>query len=473
MSNMTALQSHTMHGAGLADAPDNRRRWRALAVVVAAQFIFVVDAFIVNVALPSIRADLHATSGEMAAVLATYQIAYATLVITGGRLGDIYGRRRVLILGVIGFTAASVWCGLCRSGTDLIAARLAQGGAAALMVPQVLATIHALFPDAARGRAFAVFGITLGLGGAAGFALGGWLVTLNPAGIGWRSVFLVNAPIGAGIVVAALLLLPRCQRSAGTRLDWPATILLFVALMTLIGPVMAGRDLHWPVWLFGLIAAGAGLLALMPRLERRVARRGGLPLIDLALLTDRAFRRGLLTAFAFQFGNLSFYLVMTLYLQDRLGLTPLLSGSAAVPLALAFTLASRLAGAWVARFGLLVLLAGVVIQLCALAALIALAVCWPATALLGLMPVLTAFGFGQGLVMAPLSGIVLATVRQSHAGSASGILNTVHQTAGATGVSLVGTVWFQYGMTAALLLLCLSSLVTAWLLDRIRRTASA
>jgi MFS family permease len=184
--------------------PDSHRWW-VLAVVVAAQFMFVVDAFIVNVAIPSIRTDLHATTAEVEAVIAIYQIAFATMVITGGRLGDIYGRKPMFIAGVVTFTLTSLWCGLATSGIELILARLAQGATAALMVPQVLATIHTLFPDAARARAVGIFGIALGLGGAAGFILGGWLVTLNIEGLGWRTVFFVNLPVGAAIVTAALL----------------------------------------------------------------------------------------------------------------------------------------------------------------------------------------------------------------------------------------------------------------------------
>lgn len=184
------------HAAMAHDATADRRRWFVLAVMVAGQFLFVVDAFIVNVAIPSIRADLGATAAEIAAVIAIYQIAYATLVITGGRLGDIFGRKPMYLLGITGFTLASIGCGLAGSGAILILARLVQGATAALMVPQVLATIHTLFPDAARGRAFGIYGIVLGLGGAVGFGLGGWLTSLDLAGLGWRLVFFVNVPCG-------------------------------------------------------------------------------------------------------------------------------------------------------------------------------------------------------------------------------------------------------------------------------------
>ncbi len=196
-----------------------RRRWWALGVVVAAQFMSVAGACMVNVAIPTIRRGLGASSGEMEAVLALYQVAYAAGVITGSRLGDIYGRRRVFVTGVLAFTATSLWCGLASSGVELVLARVAQGGAAAIMVPQVLATINALFPDQGRGRAFAVFGIALGLGGAAGFAAGGWLATANLCGLGWRSIFLVNLPAGLTVAASALRLMPAGERRPGTRLD--------------------------------------------------------------------------------------------------------------------------------------------------------------------------------------------------------------------------------------------------------------
>ncbi|MEA2771503.1 MAG: hypothetical protein QOD93_4465 [Acetobacteraceae bacterium] len=185
-----------------------RHRWWILAVVIGGQFMFVVDAFIVNVAIPSIRADLRASGGAMEAVVAIYQIGFATLVITGGRLGDMFGRKRLFLIGLLGFTGASIACGIAKSPAMLIAARLAQGAAAALMSPQVLGTIHTLFADAARSRAFAVFGIALGLGGATGFLLGGWLIQSDIGGLGWRSVFFVNGPVGLTLAVAAMMLMP-------------------------------------------------------------------------------------------------------------------------------------------------------------------------------------------------------------------------------------------------------------------------
>ena len=169
---------------------DSSRRWRVLAIVVSAQFMFGVDAFIVNVAMPTMAVELRGSAAQIEAVIAIYLIAYATLVVSGGRLGDIYGTKNVFIAGVSGFTVTSLWCGLAQSGPELILARLAQGATAALMVPQVLATLHLLFVDSSRARAFGIYGIVLGLAGAVGFTLGGLLVTLDLAGLGWRAVFL-------------------------------------------------------------------------------------------------------------------------------------------------------------------------------------------------------------------------------------------------------------------------------------------
>src|SRR3982075_2738843 len=262
---------------------DSSRRWWVLAIVVAAQFMFGVDAFIVNVAIPTIAIELHASPAQIEAVIAIYLIAYATPVVTGGRLGDIYGTRDVFLAGVFGFTVTSLWCGLAQSGPELIAARLAQGATAALMVPQVLATLHLLFSDGSRGRAFGIYGIVLGLAGAAGFLLGGLLVTLDLAALGWRVVFFVNVPFGLLIIAAASRIMPPVPRRAGTRLDVPGAIVLFAGLLCLIGPLLFGHDVHWSPLVWLVMAAGGAIRAFFLRLGDAVSARGGMPLIDLAL----------------------------------------------------------------------------------------------------------------------------------------------------------------------------------------------
>jgi MFS family permease len=421
---------------------DSSRRWWVLAIVASAQFMFGVDAFIVNVAIPTIASELHASAAQIEAVIAIYLIAYATLVVTGGRLGDIYGTRNVFIAGVFGFTVTSLWCGLAQSGPELIVARLAQGATAALMVPQVLATIHLLFADASRARAFGIYGIVLGLAGAAGFLLGGILVALDLAGLGWRVVFFVNVPFGAIIIAAALKIMPTVPRRTGTRLDIPGAIVLFTGLLCLIGPLLFGHDLNWSPWVWLAMAAGAAIIAAFVRLERAVARRGGMPLIDLALLSDAAFMRGLVAAFFFFFANLSFYLVMTMFMQNALHFPPLHAGLVFVPLALTFVTASRHSAARAGHRGILVLIEGCALQIIGLAALAALIEWVNAPSAVMLALVLTIFGYGQGLVMAPLSSAVLSTVKPASAGAGSGMYGTTAQIANAAGVAAIGAVYF-------------------------------
>src|SRR6202012_5607492 len=249
---------HQMVSAG----QQTSRRWWVLAIVVAAQFMFGVDAFVVNVAIPTIAAELHASTAEIESVIAIYLIAYATLIVTGGRLGDIYGTKGTFLAGVAGFTLTSLWCGLAQSGTELILARLAQGATAALMVPQVLATLHLLFSDSARSRAFGIYGIILGLAGAAGFALGGVLVTSDIAGLGWRAGFFVNMPFGLLIAAAAWRIMPSVPRRPGTRLDVPGAVVLFAGLLCLIGPLLFGHELDWTPWLLCVMALGVAIIAV-------------------------------------------------------------------------------------------------------------------------------------------------------------------------------------------------------------------
>ena len=429
---------HQMVSSNLATS----HRWWVLAIVVAAQFMFGVDAFVVNVAIPTIAAELHASTAEIESVIAIYLIAYATLIVTGGRLGDIYGSKGVFLAGVFGFTLTSLWCGLAKSGPELIAARLAQGATAALMVPQVLATLHLLFADHARSRAFGIYGIVLGLAGAAGFALGGILVTLDLGGLGWRTVFFVNVPFGIAIIVAALKIMPSVPRRDGTRLDVPGAIVLFTGLLCLIGPLLFGRDLHWSPLVWLAMAAGIAIVAAFVRLERAVERNGGMPLIDLALLSDRSFMRGLAAAFFFFFANLSFYLIMTMFMQNALQIPPIKAGLVFVPLALTFVVASRLSGVRAKHRGTLVLIEGCAIQIAGLGVLALTIAFVPAPSALILASILMIFGYGQGLVMAPLSGVVLSSVKPASAGSGSGMYGTTAQIANAAGVAAIGAVYF-------------------------------
>jgi MFS family permease len=435
-------------------------RWWVLAIVVSAQFMFGVDAFIVNVAIPTIAIELHASTAQIQAVIAIYLIGYATLVVTGGRLGDIHGTRNTFLAGVAGFTLTSLWCALAQSGAELIGARLAQGATAALMVPQVLATIHLLFADTSRGRAFGIYGMVLGLSGAAGFLLGGVLVSLDPAGLGWRAVFVVNVPIGLLIIAAAWRMMPQVPRRAGTRLDLPGAVVLFIGLLCLIGPLLFGREMQWAPWVWLTMVAGLAVVAGFVALERNIAAGGGMPLIDLNLLADAAFMRGLCAVLFFFLANLSFYLVMTLFMQNGLHIAPLSAGLVFVPLTLSFVIASRHSVARAQRRGTLALIEGCAVQIAGLAALAATVegVAAPSALLLALP--LTLFGYGQGLVMAPLSGAVLATVPPASAGSGSGIYGTTTQIANAAGVAAIGALYFAVEPAASArpaLLACLAA----------------
>ena len=458
---------------------DSARRWWVLAIVVAAQFMFGVDAFIVNVAIPTIAAELQASAAQIEAVIAIYLIGYATLVVTGGRLGDIYGTRNIFVTGVAGFTVTSLWCGLAQSGPELIVARLAQGATAALMVPQVLATIHLLFADASRARAFGIYGIVLGLAGAAGFVLGGLLVTLDLGGFGWRAVFFVNVPCGVVIIVAALKMMPTVPRRAGTRLDIPGAIVLFLGLLCLIGPLLFGGDVHWSPGVWLVMAMGVVIIAAFLRVERRVAARGGMPLIDLALLSDATFMRGLVAVFFFFFANLSFYLVMTVFMQKALHIPPLQAGLVFLPLALTFVMASKHSSIRARHRGTRVLIEGCAVQIVGLAALAAVIESIAAPSATALALVLTIFGYGQGLVMAPLSSAVLSTVKPASAGAGSGMYGTTAQIANAAGVAAIGAVFFAIesgwsarpAVLAAFALFALSIIACAAFLGWMRRAS--
>ena len=452
-------------GAGSPDL--DPRRWWILAIVAAAQFVYVVDAFVVNVALPSIRTDLAATTGETQGIIVCYLIAFATLVVTGGRLGDIVGAKPVFLTGLLGFTAASLWCGLTQSGAELVAARTVQGAMAALMIPQVLATIQRIFEGEERGRAIGIYGAALGLGAAVGFGLGGWIVAFNVMGIGWRSIFFVNVPIGSLLALAALRLMPPAPRKPGARLDIAGAGILFLSLLTLLGPVVVGPDLGWPLWLGWVLGLGGVLLGVFVRLERRLEARGGLPLVPVDLIADRPAMTGFLAVLCFTFANLAFYLVLTFYMQMGLGYSPMQSGSVVLPLSVTFAIVSRKAGPWAQRRGPRAIIEGCCVQILGIAVLAIGITSRGGSDPVVLAGLLVVFSVGQAMTMAPLYGLALGRVPRAHAGSGAGVLSTIQQIGNGSGAAVIGALYFTvrgFGSDRSAFLVCLAVLTVALLL---------
>jgi EmrB/QacA subfamily drug resistance transporter len=419
----------------------------ALLVMLSGTFMVVLDFFIVNVALPALQADLHASAGTLQMVVAGYGLANAAGLVTGGRLGDIFGRRRMFMLGLLLFTLASLACGLAPTGEVLVAARVLQGAAGAVLQPQVLAMLGLVYTGGQRARAFAAYGLALGLGAALGQLVGGVLIHLDIAQLGWRSCFLINIPIG----IAGLLLAPRCipplgngsaQASGTRRLDLVGMLLVAAASVAVVLPLVEGRQRGWPAWSLALLAAALPLLALFGWQQKRLAAAGGAPLVAPALFAHRRFVQGLATTLAFYVGNASLYFVLALYLQQGLRHGAMLSGLVFTAMAAGFFIASlgsarlaqRFHGPPIAR-GALLLAAGHALQLAN--------VLWGGAHLLAwMLPILFVQGLGLGMVMAPLVSAVLAGLPPQHAGVASGVLAMVQQTGNALGVALIGLLFY-------------------------------
>jgi EmrB/QacA subfamily drug resistance transporter len=424
----------------------------------------VLDFFIVNVALPSLQHDLRASAGTLQLVVAAYGIATAAGLVTGGRLGDIFGRRRVFMVGMQLFAAASLLCGVAPNGESLVAARVLQGLAAAVMQPQVLAMLGLVYTGERRARAFAAYGLALGLGAALGQLVGGVLIESDIAGLGWRSCFLINLPIAAAALLAAPRVIPPLAGTGRSRLDLAGMTLIALACVALVLPLVYGREQGWPAWSGAVLAAAPVLFALFAFQQKRLAARGGDPLVEPSLLGHRRFVAGLVVSLVFYAGNASLYFVLALYLQQHLGLAPLPSGLVFTSLALGFFLASmaaprlarRFHGAPIAR-GALLLALGHALQFAAVAGV-------PEAHVLAVMlPLLFLQGLGLGVVMAPLVNAILEGMPPQHAGVAAGVVAMVQQGANAIGVALIGLVFFSYGFPGSLLYLAASALLVALL----------
>jgi EmrB/QacA subfamily drug resistance transporter len=436
------------HATATRDRPDDPaggdpRRWVALAVVLVAGFMQLVDISIVNVAIPSLQRDLDATYSQVQWVLAGYQLAFAVVLITGGRLGDIFGRRRLFMLGMAGFTAASALCGIAQSPGMLIGSRVLQGVMGAVMFPQILSVIQVTFPPRQRGAAFGIFGATIGLATITGPLVGGLLIEADVLGLGWRPIFLVNVPIGIGALIAAPFFLGESRAPRALRLDLVGVGLATAGLLLLVYPLVQGRDLDWPPWTFASMAASVLVLAAFAAWERRKKAADGSPLVDPALFRQRAFVAGLLVAGIFFMGVPAFFLTFTLWLQIGLGFSALHAGVTGVPFAVGSALASTASVRLAPRLGRRILSVGTLLTAVGMGAVI-----WTVDRYDGgihswqLVPALAVCGLGLGCVVAPLVNIVLAGISAQDAGSASGVLTTVQQVGGAVGVAVVGVIFF-------------------------------
>ncbi|POX43989.1 MFS transporter [Streptomyces sp. Ru72] len=418
---------------------------RLLAVVLTAQFMALLDVFIVNVAVPTIGSDLHASGAGLQLVVAGYSIAYAVLLITGARLGDRLGHRRVHLAGIAVFTAASLACGLAGGTGELIAFRLVQGAGSALMIPQVLSLIQRHFTGEARSRALGAYSAVLATGAAAGQVLGGVLVSADLFGAGWRPVFLVNVPLGAVLLAVGSRVLPRDDAQAGERsrgLDLPGLVLLGAAVSLLTVPLVLGQEEHWPLWSWLCLTAAAVVFALFQGYESRLARRGGAPLIAPRLLRHPGIGLAVFRLLAVMAVNAGFLFSLTLHIQGGLGYSALRAGLTFAPTAVVFGLAGLTWRKWPAAWQRHLVPAGFLFA--------GLSVTWVGLALrggshggAGLHAAFAGVGVGLALAFSPTLIRALATVRPEDAADASGLLATVTQLGQLIGVAAFGALFLN------------------------------
>ncbi|MFJ2241156.1 MFS transporter [Streptomyces sp. NPDC087859] len=411
-------------------------------ILLAGAFLPIMDFFITNVALPSIDASLHASASALELVIAGYGVAYATLLVLGGRLGDRYGRRRVFLGALVGFVLASLACGVAPGVGALIAARIVQGATAALLVPQVLATFHQVLEGERKSRAVALYGATSGIAAVVGQLAGGLLVSADIAGTSWRPIFLVNVPIGVIVLIVAARIVPDTRSHHPVGIDLPGTVLFAATLTALLVPLTQGHSLGWPWWTWLLLAAAVVLGAATYLVETRAERRGEVPLLPPSLLRLPSMSRGLVMVFAFSIGFGAFMFVFALTVQNGLHADALHGGLAILPMALLFFAGSLLAPRLLTRFGRAALSAGAVVQLAGLVCLVTvLLVKWPHVSLWAMSLPLALAGAGQSMLFAGLFRSVLADVPAHLGGIGSGALITLQQSGLALGVATLGTLY--------------------------------
>src|SRR3954470_19762048 len=425
------------------------KRGLAMGVLIFASFMDLLDATIVNVALPSIRTDLDASGEQLEWVVGGYLLAFAVLMITGGRRGDIFGRRRIFVVGVIGFTAGSALACFAPTIGVLIAARLVQGGFAAMMVPQVLSSVQALYAPRERPAIYGVIGAVSGTSAVIGPVLGGWLVSSDAFGVGWRSIFLINLPIGIALVVLALRWVPETRSEHPLRLDPVGLVLATSGLLGVVYALIEGRQQDWAPWIWAVGAAGLVLLAAFVIQQVRRERATGSALLPIRLFGDRGFSAGLVTQGAFQGSLAGFALVLTVYVQTGLGWSAIHAGLTLLPFSLGAFVGTAVSVPLGTKLGKVVMATGAALQSAATVWVLAVVSgrgeglsTW------GVAPALLLSGIGLGLLVVPLVDVALATIPPSEAGAASGTYGTVQQVGAALGVAVIGTVFFSVAGTS-------------------------
>lgn len=425
--------------------------YAGLVVVLLGAALPIVDFFIVNVALPTIEADLHASSATLELVVAAYGITFALLLVLGGRLGDAFGRRRMLLLGLALFTLTSLVCGIAPNTITLVLARAAQGAAAALLMPQVLSIIQAGATGEHRSRALGFYGATSGISTVVGQLLGGVLVAANVWGTSWRPAFLVNVPIGLVGLLLARRTVPESRAGSPPGVDRWGTTLLAVALLSLLVPLMEGDALDWPWWTIVLLILFPFAVYGLVRVETQLESRGGMPLLPPTVLRTASVRHGLAVAMPYFCGFGAFMFVYAVTLQDGLQFGPLDSGLALTPMALAYFAISLISSRLVARHGQRVVIAGSAIGalgLIVLAGSVLLA--WPDVEIWELIPAMVLIGAGNGLAQTTLFRVVLSRVPSDLAGAGSGVLATTQQLAMALGVAVFGSLFARLSTSGSL-----------------------
>ena len=417
--------------------------WLALPILVTGVCLIVLDFFIVNVALPSMQRDLHASASALEWVVAGYALTSAVFLLGAGRIGDRVGRRRMFAAGVGVFTLASAACGLAPTSDVLVVARLAQGIGGAMITPSVLALIGVMYDGAARARAVGIYATAMGVAAASGQLLGGVLLHADIAGLGWRTVFLINIPVGLAVLAVVGQVVPESRAPLAARIDVISLVLATLAMTALVLPLVDGREAGWPWWTWVSLAAAPVLSVDFIWRQRALLARGQVPLLDPTLFRLRSLSAGLLTQFAFWAGQASYFLVLALYLQLGRGMSALNSGLVFTVLAAAYLFTSMRAPALVARFGRTVIVEGALMLAAGhIATLVVVTQIGVTGHVLALAPGLLLTGAGMGLCLAPISATVLAAVDPQRAGAVAGAMSTTQQVGNAVGVAVIGVLFF-------------------------------